>query len=134
MEYYNYKFYMLSKYLDKKWKVILCIYIGTLCYTIASYFHLKLDPWTFKSAYLIAIPVVLVEYFFSLQGNHAAHTKLKMNVSQILIITICCAYVNGWLLNYFVLNNQIIWWREILSFMFISAGYYTSTNIGTTHS
>ncbi len=124
---------MLSKYLDKKWKVILTIYIGTLCYTIASYFHLKLEKWTFRDAYLIAIPIVFIEYFFSLQGNHAAHSKFKMNVSQILIITIFSAYINGWLLNFFVLKNQIIWWREILSFIFICAGYYTSTNIGTTH-
>ncbi len=114
--------------LDKKWKVLLSIYFGTAFYTIASYYHLKLQPWSFKNAYLIAIPVVLFEYIFSLHGNHAAHSRFKMNASQILIITICCAYVNGWILNFFVLKNTIIWWREILSIILIGSGFYTSTN------
>ena len=80
--------------------IISIIYIGTLCYTIAAYYHLKLgNKWTFTNAFLMAIPLVVVEYIFSLNGNHYANTVIGLSAQNILVITVCFYFVNLWLLN-----------------------------------
>ena len=113
-----------------KYLTILFIYIGTWFYTLAAYLHLKLgDSWTVLRALSIAIPLVLIEYQFSIRGNHAANTIHKLNVLQILIITLCFYFVNLWLLNVFILKNPIIWWREIVCFVFILAAFWLSSSV-----
>ena len=99
------------------WLIILLIYIGTVFYTLAAYLHLRLgNNWTFLKALVIALPLVFLEYQFSLRGNHAAVTKLKLNAIQVLLITLCFYFINLWLLNYFVLRTKTLWWRELLCF------------------
>ncbi len=110
-------------------KTYLFIYIGTIFYVIASYFHLSIKKWNLKQAYLIAIPLVMVEYYFSLNGNHDANQVLKLNPLQILLVTMSFYFINTWLLNYFVIKNDIILWRELLSFILIISAFYVSTNI-----
>jgi len=101
---------------------------GTLCYTIASYYHLKLgNNWTFMNAFIIAIPLVIIEYIFSLHGNHYANTILKQSPHNILIITVCFYFVNLWLLNYFVLKHRIEPIHEIIAFCLIIAAFFVST-------
>ena len=83
------------------------IYIGTVLYVIASYYHLSLrENWYFSKAYLIAIPLVMIEYLFSLNGNHYMHYILDYSPIDILIITVCFYFVNLWILNYFVLKHK----------------------------
>lgn len=89
------------------WKAYLFIYLGSLCYVAASYYHLKLPNWTFTKAFFIAIPFVLVEYQFSLRGNYMARSQLRVNPLQILIITMCFYFVNLWLLNHFLLKQPV---------------------------
>ncbi len=87
------------------WVYILgLIYIGTICYTIASYYHLRLERWTLLHALLIAIPFVLIEYQFSLRGNFYAKKHLFLNAIQITLITMIFYFINSWLLNYFILK------------------------------
>ena len=59
-------------------KTYLFIYIGTIFYVIASYFHLSIKKWNLKQAYLIAIPLVMVEYYFSLNGNLISSTVFNV--------------------------------------------------------
>lgn len=105
--------------------ILLLIYLGSLCYVIASYYHLKLkDNWKFFTALAIAIPFVLIEYTFSLHGNHYAHKYLKLTAIDILIITICFYFINLWLLNRFVLGHKgHKAWSELLAFGLIVAAF-----------
>jgi hypothetical protein len=109
--------------------IIFLIYVGTLAYTIASYYHLKLKDWTFIYAFLIAIPFVLIEYQFSIRGNFFASTILGMNAVQIALITMCFYFFNAWLLNHFVLKKPTIWWRELLAFALILGAFIVTTSI-----
>lgn len=83
------------------------IYIGTVCYVIAAYYHLKMnEKWSFLKALMIAVPFVLIEYCFSLNGNYYIHQKFGYSAMDILIITICFYFANLWLLNYFILEHK----------------------------
>jgi len=104
------------------------IYLGTVCYTIASYYHLRLERWTLLHALLIAIPFVLIEYQFSLRGNYYAKKHLFLNAVQITLITMIFYFINSWILNYFILKNEVIWWRESLAFLFIFCAFLITTN------
>ncbi len=114
--------------MDIKTKYIIYIYIGTVFYTIASYYHLSLKEWNLKKAYMIAIPIVLIEYFFSLQANRKLNEVFKISPVSIVLITMCFYFVNTWLLNLFITKNKITVWREILSFILIFSAYYITTN------
>jgi len=80
-------------------------------------------------AFTIAIPLVIIEYYFSLTANHEANLILKMNPVQILLITMTFYFLNTWLFNYFILKNDIVVWREIMSFILIIGAFLLSTNI-----
>lgn len=105
--------------------ILFLIYLGSLCYVLASYYHLKLkDNWKFLTALSIAIPLILIEYTFSLHGNHYAHTYLRLTALDILIITICFYFVNLWLLNRFVLGHKgHKVWAEVLAFCLIIVAF-----------
>lgn len=82
------------------------IYIGTVFYVIAAYYHLTFrERWYFMKAYMIAIPFVLLEYCFSLNGNYYMHYIMDYSPLDILIITMCFCFINLWLLNYFILKH-----------------------------
>jgi dipeptide/tripeptide permease len=117
---------------SKSWHwffILSLIFIGSVSYTIAAYFHLKLEQWTFLKAFLIAVPFLLIEYQFSLRGNYYAKKHLLMNAVQITILTMIFYFFNAWLLNYFVLKQPMIWWRELLAFMFIVLAFLTTTSL-----
>jgi uncharacterized protein (DUF486 family) len=105
------------------------IYIGTLFYTLAAYYHLSFKNWTFKKAMMTAIPLVLIEYCFVLPGNHLASSDLDLNPIQILIITITFYFINLWLLNYFIIKKEINLKREIFAFVLIVSGFLISQNV-----
>jgi len=108
------------------WLILLFIYLGTLFYSLAAYLHLSIyHNWTFMKAFLIAIPLVILEYQFSLRGNRYANTELKLNAVQILIITIAFYFINVWIINHFILKNSVVWWRECLAFLFIICAFAT---------
>lgn len=108
---------------------LLFIYLGTICYVTASYFHLTLKSWSFLKAFLIALPIVCIEYQFSLRGNRIANDTFGMNPLQILVITLCFYFVNTWLLNYFVIRNRIVYWRECVCFALILTAFIITTNV-----
>ena len=109
--------------------VVLLIYLGTMAYTIASYYHLKFREWTFIKAFAIAIPFILIEYQFSIRGNYYAAAFLGMNAVQIALVTMTFYFVNSWMLNYFVLNKRVVWWREGLAFLFIACAFIVTTTL-----
>jgi uncharacterized protein (DUF486 family) len=107
-----------------KYIIFLFIYIGSVFYTIASYYHLKETNWSFLKALLIAVPVVFIEYQFTLRGNHQLSTLYGFNSTQIGIFVIISDFINAWLLSYFILkqkNNNSM--RNILAFFFIYCAY-----------
>jgi len=103
--------------------VFLLIYLGTGMYILASYFHLTIKNWTFIKALILAIPLVLIEYQFSLRGNYLANTILKMNTIQITLVTMMFYLINAWLLNFFFLKQPVIWWREVSAFILICCAF-----------
>jgi uncharacterized protein (DUF486 family) len=107
---------------------ILFIFIGSVSYTVAAYYHLSLTNWTFPKAFAIALPLILIEYQFSIRGNHYANTMLKMNAVQITLLTMSFYFVNAWVLNYFFLRKHaVVWWREITAFILIVVAMGLST-------
>jgi len=110
---------------------IVFVYIATVCYVVAAYYHLMMKHnWSFLRAFMIAIPLVTIEYFFSLHGNHYLHNEIKMVPMDILIITMCFYFINLWLLNYFVLKNKIQnVYKEIFCFGLIICAFLTTTVI-----
>ena len=107
------------------------IFIGTIFYVLASYYHLTIiKNWTFIKALLIAIPFVLIEYTFTLRGIHHSYTYLKHSTSTILIVTICFYFINMWAFNYFILNQRnISLFREFIAFLLIISAFYISSVI-----
>lgn len=110
-------------------KILGLIYVGTIFYTLASYYHLSIKDWTFIKAFTMAIPLVAIEYIFSLYGNRYANSVLNFNALQILLITITFYFINAWLLNYFIIKNKVNPTREIISFILILLAFYISNNI-----
>lgn len=112
------------------WVFILgLIFLGSVSYTIAAYFHLKMEQWDFLKAFLIAVPFLLIEYQFSLRGNYYAKQHLMMNAVQITILTMIFYFFNAWILTYFFLKQPIVWWRECLAFSFIVLAFLTTTTL-----
>ena len=109
--------------------VLAVIYLGTAFYTIAAYYHLTLKNWSFLNALIIALPIVFMEYQFSLRGNFYARKHLALNAVQILLITTIFAFINNWLLNYFVLKHPLVWWRETVSLALIAAAFLITTSL-----
>ncbi len=106
------------------------IYMGTLFYVIASYYHLKLrENWNFFMALGIAIPIVVIEYIFSLHGNYYAHFFFNMTPLDILVITMCFYFINLWILNFFVLKtSKHNPYSELLAFLLVLCAF-TITNV-----
>ncbi len=109
------------------------IYLGSIFFVLAAYYHLSYKPWTFSKALSTALPLVCIEYIFSLNGNHMAHEDLDLNPIQILIITITFYFINLWLLNYFVIKKTINLKKEIVAFGLIVTGFLLSENIIMPH-
>ena len=70
----------------------------------------------------------MCEYQFSLRGNYLANDILKLNSIQIVLITMVFYFINAWLLNLFILKNNVVWWREIISFTFILFAFLMTTS------
>lgn len=107
--------------------VYVMIYIGTICYTMASYFHLRLQDWTFGKAFMIAIIFVTIEYQFSLRGNYWANHILNINPVQIFLATTVFCFINIMILNKLVLKNPVKLWRELLSLALIIGAIFVSS-------
>ena len=106
--------------------VLALIYLGTLGYTAAAYYHLRMDAgaWTFARAFVLAAPVLLlVEYQCSLRGNRAAQRVLGMSPVQVVLVTMAFYFVNAWLLNALVLRQPTVWWRDALAFALVLAAF-----------
>ena len=109
----------------------LLIYIGTIFYSLAAFYHLSIKEWTFIKAFLIALPLVIIEYIFSLNGNRRLNELYKFNPLSILIITMCFYFINIWLLNFFIIKNNINILREFIAFILIICAFLISTNVLT---
>ena len=118
----------------KKTNYYLCvlgIFIGTIFYTLASYYHLKMGPkWTFLSALLLAIPFLLLEYTFSLNANYYLHYDHGLSPSKILSMTVCFNFITIWLFNYFVMQNgNVNFLHEFVALVFILTALYISNMV-----
>ena len=105
------------------------IYIGSIFFVLAAYFHLSFKEWTLKRALITALPLVFIEYCFLLPGNHKAKEELLLNPIQILVIMLVFNFINLWIFNRFVSKSKLNYKREILAFGFIIAAFLTSQNL-----
>lgn len=101
-----------------KWLAILLIYLGSCCYTIASFYHLSFgSKWSFGRAYFVAITLVMVEYVFNVLGNKGASEYIT--VFEIMLLIIGFDIINLILLNWLVLKNPVRPWRNGLALALI---------------
>ena len=111
-----------------KWIAILLIYLGSCCYTIASFYHLSFgEDWTFLKAYMLGIILVSIEYIFNILGNKNANKHIT--VFQIMILIIAFDLINLYLLNAFILKNKIDYFRDGISLVLIFIAIIISTNL-----
>jgi hypothetical protein len=110
-----------------KWTAILLIYLGSCCYTIASFYHLSLgDDWTFVKAYLLGIAFVSIEYIFNVIGNKNANKHIT--IFQIMILIIAFDLINLYIINAVLLKNKIDYLRDGISLILIFVAILISTN------
>ena len=89
-----------------KWIAIIFLYIASVCYITASFYHLSLGvKWTFIKAFLISITFVILEYVFGIPGNKWANEFLP--VFDLMILIIVFDLINLFILNFFVLKNKV---------------------------
>lgn len=119
---------ILTRLIMNNWYItLLFIYLGTVCYVAASYFHLHIKDWTFWKAFWIAIPLVVIEYQFSLRANRVAMYIHGLSPVHIVLITLCFYFVNVWLLNVFIIKTPVVVWRELLAFILIISAFLVTT-------
>jgi len=108
---------------------LLLVYLASLCYVIASYYHLVLnEKWTFSLSISIALPIVIIEYCFSLPGNYSLNKYHNFDPIHILIITIIFYFINLWLLNVFIIKNPVKnYYNEIIAIILILSAFYITT-------
>ena len=112
----------------RKWQAILLIYLGSCCYTMASFYHLSLgERWTFWRAYLLALAFVLIEYVLNILGNK--HANQHITVFQIMLLIIAFDLVNLFILNALVLKSRIHVVRDGISLMLICAAIAISSDV-----
>ena len=110
---------------------ILLIYLGTCFYTTASFLHLSFKHWTFWKGYMLAIPLVCIEYIFNIWGNKYANLN-GLNVIQIMMLIIAFYMINIWIINVFVIKqNTIVLWRELLALLLLITSIIISSNMLT---
>jgi uncharacterized protein (DUF486 family) len=89
-----------------KWIAIIFLYIASVCYITASFYHLSLGvKWTFIKAFLISITFVILEYVFGIPGNKWANEFLP--VFDLMILIIVFDLINLFILNFFILKNEV---------------------------
>ncbi len=111
-----------------KWVAILLIYLGSCCYTIASFYHLSFgENWTFVKAYMLGIAFVSIEYIFNVLGNK--HANKHITIFQIMILIIAFDLINLYLLNALLLKNKIDYVRDGISLLLIFIAIIISTNL-----
>jgi len=106
------------------------IFLGAMCYTLASYYHLQYNnEWSFAKALMLAIPFVFIEYTFTLHGNYFAYQYLNVQPTNILLFTMCCYFICIWIFNYFIMKVK---WNpqhaltEFIAFLLILTAFYIS--------
>jgi hypothetical protein len=108
-----------------KWQAILMIYIGSVCYTIASFYHLSFgEQWTFWRAYALAIVFVSIEYIFNVIGIRECNRYIS--VFQIMILVIAFDLINLYAINVIFLKNTLRPWREFVSLALIGVAVFIS--------
>jgi dipeptide/tripeptide permease len=101
---------------------LVLILTGSIFYVGASYYHLGLKKWTFWHAFAIAIPLVAIEYMFSLRGNYYAH-RGGLSSYQILLITMCFYFMGLIFLNK-ILGREKPTLRDGVAMAFIIGAFY----------
>jgi len=114
-----------------KWQAILLIYLGSCCYTIASFYHLSMGKqWTFGNAYIMALVFVMIEYIFNIIGNK--HANDHITVFQIMLLIIAFDLINLFILNAMVLKNRVNVVRDGISLLLICAAIAISSEVSWT--
>ena len=111
-----------------KWLAILLIYLGSVCYTVASFYHLSFGKqWTFFRAYLLALMFVSIEYIFNVYGNKGAADHIT--VFQIMILIIAFDLINLYVINALLIKHKIDYMRDGISILLIIAAILISSNL-----
>jgi len=111
-----------------KWLAILFIYIASVFYTVASFYHLSFGTkWTFTRAYIIALIFVGIEYIFSVLGNKWANEFIT--VFDIMILIIVFDLINLYIINFFILKNRVQPLKHGISLVLVGIAIILSADI-----
>ncbi len=93
------------------------LYLGSVFYILAQYGHLLLTDWTITKAMLIALPLVLIEYMFVLNGTHSAKISGE-NPLNILLLVMCFNFVNIYIFGKIAFGDKTTG-KDIIAFFLI---------------
>lgn len=100
------------------------IFIGAMIYVFAAYGHINMQNWTFSKGLMFAIPLVLLEYTFSVPGNKHAH-DLGYTGTNILLLTMCFYFIGMYGMEKFYLKEEVKN-KDFISFGLILSAFYLS--------
>lgn len=113
---------------NNKWLSIFFIYLGSVCYTIASFYHLSFGKsWTFFRAYILALSLVAIEYVFNVIGNKGANKHIS--VFAIMLLIIAFDLINLFIINALLLKNKIDPLRNGISLVLIAVAVAISADM-----
>ena len=98
-------------------------------YALAAYYYLAIPNWSFLTAFLVALPLILIEYHFSLRGNHIMYDRIQWNATQVAVVSLVFYFINTWIMNKFIFKRKFVLWREIVGF-FVIGGCICSDSMG----
>jgi uncharacterized protein (DUF486 family) len=99
------------------------VYIGAVFYALAAYYHLAIPNWSFLTAFLVALPLILIEYHFSLRGNHIMYDRIQWNATQVAVVSLVFYFINTWIMNKFIFKRKFVLWREIVGFLLLAGAF-----------
>jgi hypothetical protein len=102
---------------------IFLVYMGAVFYSLAAFYHLSMPKWTFLKGLAVAIPLILIEYHFSLRANRVIHDTLQWNATQIAFITLIFYFINTWIMNKFIFKRKFVLWRELVALGLLAGAF-----------
>lgn len=102
---------------------VFLVYLGAVFYALAAFYHLSMPKWTFLRGLAVAVPLILIEYHFSLRANRLMHETLQWNATQIAFLTLIFYFINTWIMNKFIFKRSFVLWRELLAFGLLAGAF-----------
>lgn len=110
--------------------ILLFLFLGSIFYVFAQYGHLILGEWSIMKAFMVALPMVFIEYQFVLRGTHAAREEGYSAINTLLLVMIF-NFINVYAFGKIALGDSIEW-KDLISFTMVLGAFALSYKPMTT--